>query len=158
MRSDVDEIDTAILGELVNDSKTSIKELARKLRIHPNTVMQRVKRLEKSGIIMKYTTVVNYEKVGYGLQALIFINVRMGKGWEAELKPVARLPQVSSFLLLTGEYDALAIVRLKDKDELSAILRKIQDTNIVVKTTTHLILDYYKYSYEYNPLKEEGAK
>ena len=152
---DIDETDKAILAEIVNNSKTSSKELANKLKIHPNTLLQRIKRLEKNGTIVKYTTIVDYEQIGYGLQALIFINVRMEKGWEAQLKPVSRLSEVVSFILLTGEHDAVAIVRLKNKNDLSNILRKLQANPVIVKTTTHLILDYYKHSYEFNPLKDE---
>jgi len=155
MDSKIDETDKAIIAELIEDSKLSARELSKKLKIHPNTLLQRIKRLEKNGIITKYTTIIDYQKLGFDIQAMIFINVRMGKGWEEDLRPVSRLPEISSFTLLTGDYDALAIVRIKDMHELSAVLRKIQDTGIVAKTTTHMILDHYKHTHEFNPLKEE---
>jgi len=152
MLNKIDALDRAILSALVEDSSLPSKELARRLKIHPNTLLQRLKRLEKERYLLRYTAVLDFDRLGYGLQAMIFINVTMTEEWEKHLKPVSRLPQVVQFILLTGEHDALAIVRVKDKDELAEVLRKVQATGVVTKTTSHLILDYYKRSYEYNPL------
>lgn len=152
---EIDKKDRKILSALVDDSKVMSKQLSRKLKIHPNTLLQRLKKLEKSGIIQKYTAVVDYSKVGPSLQALIFLDVNMEKGWEALLRPVSRFPEVVSFILLTGEHDALVIARVKDERHLAALLRRMQLNKVITKTITHLILDYYKQPYEYNPLKEE---
>jgi len=151
----IDKIDKKILAQLVDNSKVMSKELSRKLRIHPNTLLQRLKKLEKERILVKYSAVVDYNKFDKRLQALIFINVDMAKGWEAVLQPIAKLPEVVSLILITGEYDALLIARVKDDQHLASLLRRIQTNRIVTKTTSHLILDYYKHSYEYNPLKAE---
>ena len=150
----IDETDNSILSELVENSKLSSKILAKKLKIHPNTLLQRVKRLEKNGIIKQYTTVVDYGKLGYGIHALIFLKVNMARGWEDSLRPLSKLPNILSFLLITGDADALVIAHVKDKDELAALMRKLQDNNVVNKTTTHLIVDSYKEPHEFNPLKE----
>ena len=56
-------------------------------------------------------------------------------------------------VLITGGADALVIARVKDKDELAALMRRMQDNDVVMKTTTHLIVDYYKYPHEFNPLR-----
>jgi len=151
----IDKIDRKILSQLVENSKTMSKELSRKLRIHPNTLLQRLKKLEKAGIIIKYTTALDYDKVGPTLQALIFLDVDMVKGWETHLKPVSRFPEVVSFILVTGEHDVLVIARVKDEKHLATLLRRMQLNKVVTKTVTHLILDYYKQPHEYNPLKEE---
>lgn len=151
----IDKTDRKILSALVEDSKIMSKKLSRKLRIHPNTLLQRLKKLEKAGIIMKYTTVVDYNKAEPSLRAIIFLDVEMVKGWEDYLKPVSRFPEVVSFILLTGEHDAIAIVRVKDEAHLASLLRRMQLNKVITKTVTHLILDYYKQPHEYNPLKEE---
>ncbi len=149
----IDATDKALLAALVEDSSLPSRELARRISVHPNTLLQRLKRLEKKEIILRYTTVVDYDKIGYGLQAFIFMTVSMDKAWEAHLRPLAKCPEIVSFILLTGDYDAVAIARVRDKDELAELLRKIQSTGVVTKTTSHLILDYYKQAYQYNPLK-----
>jgi DNA-binding Lrp family transcriptional regulator len=151
----LDELDRKILRELIDTSDMPIKELAKKIDAHPNTVFQRIKRLKSDGVIVKHTTILDYDKIGYNLQALIFVNVKMGKGWEDAVKPLSSIQEIESFILLTGEHDILLIVRVRDKDGLSAVLRKIQNNDIVAKTTSHLILDYYKKSYQFNPFKEK---
>jgi DNA-binding Lrp family transcriptional regulator len=153
MNNKIDSTDKALIAALVEDSSLPSRELARRISVHPNTLLQRLKRLEKKEIIVKYTAVVDYDKIGFGLQALIFMTVDMSKEWEKMLRPVSKLPEISAFILLTGDYDCVAIVRVRDKEELADVLRKIQGTGVVTKTTSHLILDYYKQNHEYNPLK-----
>jgi Lrp/AsnC family leucine-responsive transcriptional regulator len=151
----LDKTDKKILAQLADNSKIMSKELSRKLRIHPNTLLQRLKKLEKEGAIVKYAAVLDYTRFDKKLQALIFLNVEMIKGWEGVLRPLAKLPEVVSFILVTGEHDVLIIARLKDEAHLANFLRRLQTNRVVTKTTTHLILDYYKHPHEYNPLKDE---
>ncbi len=151
----IDNLDKDIISELIEDAKVSTRVLARKLKIHPNTLLQRIKRLEKEGVIQKYTIVPDYDKLGYSFYAVISIKVKMQTDWEAKLKPIAALPQIAAFLLVTGDFDALAIARMKTKQDLTDVLRKLQKNDIVTQTTTHLIVDGYKYYYDFNPFKEE---
>jgi Lrp/AsnC family leucine-responsive transcriptional regulator len=151
----LDKTDKKILAQLVENSKVMSKELSRKLRIHPNTLLQRLKKLEQSGAIVKYSAVVDYTKFDKRTQAIIFLNVDMVKGWEALLKPLSKGPEIVSFILITGEHDVMIIARLKDELHLANFLRRLQSNKVVTKTTTHLILDYYKQPYEYNPIKDE---
>ncbi|MBU0532060.1 Lrp/AsnC family transcriptional regulator [Candidatus Micrarchaeota archaeon] len=151
----IDGIDKKILAQLVENSKIMSKKLSRKLRIHPNTLLQRLKKLEKEGVLVKYSAVVDYSKFDKRLQAIIFLNIEMMKDWETILRPLSKLPEVVSFILVTGEHDVLLIARLKDETHLANFLRRLQTNKVVTKTTTHLILDYYKQPYEYNPIGEE---
>jgi len=151
----LDKTDKRIVAALVENSKVMSKELSRKLRIHPNTLLQRLKKLEKEGVIKGYTAVVDYKKVEHLMQVMVSLKIEMIKGWEEHLRPLSRLPEVEAFLLITGEYDVIAIVRVRDELHLANLLRRMQQNKVVTKTTTTLILDYYKRPYEYNPLKDE---
>jgi len=151
----LDSVDKKILAALIDNSKIQSKELSRKLRIHPNTLLQRLKKLEGAGVLVKYSAVVDFPKVDRRLQALIFLDVDMEKAWEDALRPMARLPEVQSFILITGDHDVLVIARVKDELHLAALLRKLQATKVVLHTTTHLIVDYYAYPHDYNPFRDE---
>ena len=151
----VDKIDKQIISEFIENPKISAKLLGKKLNLHPNTLLQRIKRLENKGVILGYTTVVDYKKLGYGIQAIVFIDAKMNERWEERLKPISNFPEISSFMFLSFDHDAAVIVRVKDMEELSKTLKKIQATGVVVRTTTHMILDYYKYPHEFNRLKNE---
>jgi len=154
MKIILDELDKAIISELIDDAKISSKELAKKLHVHPNTLLQRIKRLEREGAILRYTIVPNYDAIGFEFYAVIGIKTKMQKDWEEKLRPVVKkIPQIEAFLLVTGESDALAIVRMTNKNELSTVLREIQNSGIVEKTSTYLVLDGYKFHYQFNPFK-----
>ncbi len=153
MITGLDKIDKRLISQYIENPKAQATELARKIGVHPNTVFTRVKKLEKSGIIKKYTTIVDFKKMGYGIESIIFMVVRKEKGWEDILKPVASFPEVCSFMIITGENDAIASVRVKDMDGMALVLKRIHDTGIVIKTTTSIVIDSYKSAYEFNPTK-----
>jgi DNA-binding Lrp family transcriptional regulator len=64
---ELDEIDLAILGELIEDARRSYREIAKRLNISVGTVAARVKRMEALGVIKGYSAMVDYEKLGYEL-------------------------------------------------------------------------------------------
>lgn len=148
----LDDLDKGIIAGLVQNCKTQSKDLSRRLRIHPNTLLQRLKRLEAAGVIVKYAAVVDYAKVEKSLQVLVFLNVKMSEDWEEHVRPLSRLPEVVSFCLLTGDYDAMMLARIRDDSHLASFLRKVQLNKAVARTTTHLVVDHYKQAHEYNPL------
>ncbi len=149
-----DNIDRAILAEIVDDSNVRAKELARRLGIHPNTLLARLKRLRQNGTIVKSTAIVDYGKVGYSTEVLMLIKVRTGKDWEERLKPLARLPCIVSLMFITGEYDALAMARIRNDKELTEMVRKIQENDVVANTLTQVVLDHWKRPHEFNPFRE----
>lgn len=149
----IDDIDKKILAELIENSKQQSKQLSKKLKIHPNTLLQRLKKLEKEKVIKQYSAVVDFSKVEPSLQCIIFLDLKMLKNWEDMLRPLAKLPEVESFILISGNHDIVVIARVKNEKELAELMRKLQDNDIVMHTQTHLIVDYYKQPYEFNPLK-----
>ena len=155
MEKKLDKLDKSILAGLVENAKIQSKMLSRKLRIHPNTLLQRLKRLEEAGVILKYTVVVDYSKIEQGFQALVFLNVRMSEGWEDECRPISRLPEVVSFSLLAGDFDAVILARLRNDRHLAEFLRRLQANRVVARTLAYLIIDNYKGHHDYNPLREE---
>jgi len=152
MEMKLDDLDKSIIASLIENCKMQSKDLSRRLRIHPNTLLQRLKRLEAFGIIMKYTAIIDYAKMEKSLQVLVFLNVRMSEGWEEQVRPLSRLPEVVSFSLLTGDYDAVLVARVRDDAHLASFLRKLQLNKSVSRTTAHLVIDHYKQAHEYNPL------
>ncbi len=152
---DLDKLDRRILAALIENSRIMSKELSRKLRIHPNTLLMRLKKMEKEKVILQYQAVVDFPKVDRNMQVMMFLKVNMEKAWEEALRPASRFPEIVQFILITGEYDVAAIARVRDEHHLAELMRRIQATKVVSKTTTHLIVDFYRQPYEYNPLKFE---
>ncbi len=153
MKNKVDTVDLMILRELRDDCKRPMRELAQKLRMHPNTLLQRIKRLEKSKIVRRYHADIDFKALGYDMHSVVMIRIRKS-GLEDDrlLENVAALPEVQSLYAVTGGADCIAIVKAKNRDDLVRILRIIQTEKAVLRTTSYLVLVTYKESYQFNPL------
>jgi len=153
MKQKIDTVDLMILRELRKDCKRPMRELAQKLHMHPNTLLQRIKRLEKSKIVRRYHADVDFRALGYDMHAVVMIKIRKS-GLEDEdlLKEVATHPEVVALYAVTGGADCIAVVRAKNRDDLVKVLKFVQAQEQVLRTTTYLILLTYKEAYEFNPL------
>ncbi|MBN2477782.1 Lrp/AsnC family transcriptional regulator [Candidatus Micrarchaeota archaeon] len=150
-----DLLDLQILNELKKDCKRSVKQISKTIGSHPNTVLQRIKKLKDSRTILKYVGIVDFRKLGYDTHAIVLIKVKKGELQNREsLQKIAKIPNVETFYAITGGIDCVAIIRAKDRDEMVKVLEKIQSHPMVLRTTTHIILHTYKNSYEFNPLEE----
>jgi DNA-binding Lrp family transcriptional regulator len=130
-----------------------MRELAQKLRMHPNTLLQRIKRLEKSKIIRRYHADIDYKSLGYDMHAVVMIRIRKSGLEDSKLlEDVASLPEVHSLYAVTGGADCIATVKAKNRDDLVRILRVIQTEKSVLRTTSYLVLVTYKESFQFNPL------
>lgn len=153
MKNKVDTVDLMILRELRNDCKRPMRELAQKLRMHPNTLLQRIKRLEKSKVVRKYHADIDYKALGYDMHAVVMIKIRKS-GLEDEklLETVTGVPEVQSLYAVTGGADCIAIVKAKSRDDLVRVLKLIQTEKAVLRTVSYLVLVTYKESFQFNPL------
>ena len=139
----IDKYDEKILTELMGNAKMPLRKLASKLKISFVTVMNRIKRLEKEGIIERYTPKVNYGKLGYGIHIIVEVRIAKGKLLELE-KRIAMTPQIYSVYDTTGEFDAVLIGRFKTTRAMDNFLKKIQTYDFVERTSTRLILNTIK--------------
>ncbi len=141
-----DELDEKIILALESNSRVSFRELAKTLGSSTSTVALRVKRMESSGIIRRYAADLDREKLGFDLTALIEITIR-GQPLLKVQAQIARLPQVVSVWDITGHFDSIVLVRVRNRRELSATVKKILDVDGVEHTDTHLILNAVKENY-----------
>lgn len=133
----LDDLDKRILEVLAARSKTSIRRLARILGKPVSTIYDRVKRLEKLGVIEKYTIKVNAQKIGYQVKALILVNVD-GKHIEEVEKEISRHPNVLTVLDITGEYDVAVIAMFKSIEELDRFIKKLIKNPYIKQTRTSI--------------------
>lgn len=152
-----DELDFGILRELREHANLSYKEIAKRLKAHPNTVMLRIKRLERENVIRKYSADIDYSKLGLKLRAAITMRTRgvnvLNVGKKGHVNGILQIPQLIALYGTAGPTDAIAFVEVKDINELTEVIAKIQNTPGVIRTSTYVILATYKHSSEYNPFK-----
>ena len=80
----LDETDVKILWSLVSDARLSSRQISKKAGVSIGTVLSRMGKLEKAGIIRGYSAVMDHERLGYMLTALIEITVSKGPCWPSQ--------------------------------------------------------------------------
>ena len=112
----MDDIDYDILGKLQNDAKITNVALAESVHLSPAPCLRRVRDLEKKGVILNYTTLLDPEKLGWNVS--VFIEVRLEKQVISDLHKfeeyIKSYPEVMECYLMTGNSDYLLRVVAKD--------------------------------------------
>ena len=112
----LDKTDLQLLKILQENGRISIKELAQRVHLSPTPVFDRVRRLEASGVIERYTAVLNAAKLGQGF--IVFCSVRlrrMGKEIAHDfVERVKDIPEVAECYNISGEFDYLLKIYAPD--------------------------------------------
>ncbi len=146
----LDPTDLKILDVLKENSKLSTSQIAKRTLIPTTTVYNRIRKLEKDGIIRKYTVILDQKKLGRPLTAYILIHYNLAAlrtkiSREQLRKEVLCLPYVEEIKYLTGRYGGLLKVHLKDMEELNnLILNKLIQIPGVGTTETCFVLEDVK--------------
>ncbi len=116
----MDRIDYGILRELQNNARLSNKELAARVKLAPSSCLERFRRLQADGVLRGFHADVTPSVLGVGLQAMIHVRLARHsrdhvEGLQAHLREV---PEVIGFYHLTGEFDFLVHVAVRDSDHL----------------------------------------
>jgi Lrp/AsnC family transcriptional regulator, leucine-responsive regulatory protein len=149
-----DNLDIAILDELQANGRISVADLARKIHLSQPAVHNRIKRLEREGIITQYVALLHHEQIGYDLLCFLQITIRphaaaVLRGIEDHIQP---LPQVLECYRLTGQSDLILKVVVENHSQLNDLVAALNgldgieriETNVVlrpVKQTTRLSLE-----------------
>ena len=134
----LDNLDKQILEYLKYNSRISFRELATKLGKPVSTIYDRVKRLEKLGVIRGYSTSIDYRKLGYQIKALILVNA-VGKELVNVERMIAENPNVQAVYDITGEYDIAVIAAFKTIEELDSFVKNLLSNPGVVHTRTSIV-------------------
>ncbi len=103
----------------------------------------RIKKLEDKGVVKGYTAILDPVKLGYDLTAVIFIQTEGGyiKDLETELSQMAN---VIAIYEITGDFDIVSVVKLKDRDSLNTLIKNLLVTPHIKKTMTNITLNVVK--------------
>ncbi len=144
----VDNKDLLILDALKRNAKASVVEIAKRTGLPGTTVHNRIKKLNKEGVIKGYTIRVDNKKIGKGLAAYVAITVDYRRLKEQKIpvrqlmKKIALLPSIEEMNIVTGEIDAIVKVRVKDINELNDVLMDtLREYEGIEKTQTMVILE-----------------
>ena len=144
---DLDFKDKHLLEEIQANSRITNTELAKRIGLSPSSTLERVKKLEVSGIIEKYITLLNPRKAGYS--CFTFVEIKLARHGETPVEDfissIAHIPEVLECHHITGEADFLLKVATKDiptYEEL--ILHQLSALANVQTMKTSVVLSTFK--------------
>ncbi|MGQ9759224.1 MAG: Lrp/AsnC family transcriptional regulator [Candidatus Methanomethylicaceae archaeon] len=140
---ELDSVDLAILRLLQEDSRRSYRDIAHQLGLSVGTVHNRVKKLTQGGIIKGFSAILDPERLGFELTAIILMQVDGGHIVEVE-KTLAKYTPVITVYDITGDFDIVIIAKFKSRSELNTFIKEVLKMNHVKRTVTSIALNVVK--------------
>lgn len=150
----LDEIDRALLRELIADPRLPVVELARRIGVVRATVSVRIDRLTRRGVIGCGGIGLNVATIGYPITAYVGLQIRQGQG------PTVRawlesFPEVLEIHTTAGTVDLMCRIAATSSPELQATIDRIVDQPAIVRSTTSVVLST-PLTYRVEPLLAEN--
>ena len=136
----VDAIDGRILGLLEENARQTFGEIGRKVGLSAPAVKRRIDRLEASGVIRGYTTIVDHAYLGESVEA--FAELRFaGSTRVDDIEEIALdAPEIKAIFTVAGDPDALAWIRVSDVQNLKRVIDRLRSSGKVTGTKTLMVL------------------
>ena len=139
----LDDTDLAILDLLQREGRISNADLARRINLSQPATHARVRWLEQEGYISEYNARLNREKLGYGMVCYIHLSGQLHQRSQLDdlRKALVGMPEVQECAFVTGEFDFLIKVVLRNQKELERfILQKLTPLPGVGRVNTSLVV------------------
>lgn len=149
---EIDAHDGRILAELQRDARITMAELGRRVHLSQPAVTERVRKLEMSGFIKGYRAVVDYQRLGYGIRAV----VRVGRvDYARMVKLIDATPEVVNAFNVTGEDSWILEIAVIDVEHLDAVVTRFC---ILGETSTSIVLNMPRENAAVQPARRENIK
>jgi DNA-binding Lrp family transcriptional regulator len=135
----LDDLDRRLIALLQANARMSAADVARKLGVARTTVLARITRLERQGVITGYTVRLAIDDAERGVEAYVGISTEPRSARDVTLR-LAALPELRQLCSVSGEFDYLALLRAESTARLDALLDEIGAIEGVRKTTTSVVL------------------
>lgn len=132
---DIDKKDVAIIDVLKENSRLSIRDVAKKTKLRPSTVHQRILKLKERGVIEKFTLKLNNKAVGEGFIVFMLIKTKPS----AMLDKLVNSKHVKEFFGVTGEYDLLLKLKFRDVEEFNDFVIRFRKEQSIQTTLTMVV-------------------
>ena len=145
-RKTMDHIDIKILRYLTKDARMNASQISQKVNLSISAVIERMKKMEASGLIKGYTAVIDEYQAGFNVQALISIRLEHPKFNQEFNRQMCSHERVMECFYITGDFDYFARIGVSSTDELTKVLHDIKQIPGVSLTRTYVVLDNIKQS------------
>lgn len=136
----LDSIDQAILVALQEDSRIPYTELASKVGLSAAATHERVKKLERKGVIRRYRIELAPETVGLGLTAFVAVQLKSTTTCRTLLPQLSQFSEIEEVHSVAGEIDVILKVHTASTKTLEDLLYSIKALSGIARMTTRVVL------------------
>ena len=139
----LDVIDKKIIKVLHDDARTSLRKISELVKVSLGTVSNRVKRMERNGVIKGYSVILDPDQIGWELNVVIGLRIQKGRLIEIQER-IAKDSRVHGVYDVTGDFDSMVIARAKNRKDLDDLSKNVLSIDGVERSITHLVLNTVK--------------
>ncbi|NSW89412.1 MAG: Lrp/AsnC family transcriptional regulator [Firmicutes bacterium] len=147
----MDSIDIRILKLLQKNARITASDIGSEIGLSVPAVSDRLKKLEASGIIQQYTTIINPKNLKKELTAIMFISLERPKFTERFVDYVKGEDEILECHYLAGDFDYALKIVTENTSTLESLLNRIKNVQGVQKTRTIVVLSTVKNNYSVIP-------
>ena len=142
----IDQIDLKILSILQNSGRSRLADIADEVELSAPAVLERVKKLEVSGVIKGYQALLDGKKVGKDITAFIGVSIGNQRDIDKFATQMLRNPDVLECHHITGDESFILKVKSANTTSLEKLLGEIRSVEGVTRTVTRVVLSTAKES------------
>ena len=140
----MDTIDCKILACLKENSRVNAKTIGEKVNLSTSAVIERIKKMESSGLIERYTTIINQSALGRETTAFISVSLEHPRYNDEFIRLITENSSISECNYIAGDFDFILKVVTKNGKTLETVLNYVKSIKGVSKTRTSVVLSTNK--------------
>jgi DNA-binding Lrp family transcriptional regulator len=144
----VDELDISILRLLRDNARLSYRSIGKTLNMSTGTISQRIRKLVDTGVIKKFTTIIDQASIGRNCTLLVMIRSKPGGKLDDIVREIESLDESCCIHTITGDFNLHVMLRLIDHDAAADFLENLRNLKGVQFLTSYVVLRSYKPFYE----------
>ncbi len=115
-----------MLAMLRDDARLSVAAIGRSLHLSHPAVHERLRRLTREGYIRGYHADIDYSRLGFGMTAYVGVQIQQAEATRSKMaEALERMPEVEMMAWLTGDFDVLLRVHIRDPEHLQDVVFRI---------------------------------
>ena len=142
-KKELDNTNAQILRILQENCRLSFRKIGDKIGTSGVMAASRINNLEDKGVVKGYTVILDPVKIGYDLTAIIFVQTEGGYLQDLE-NELSQMSNIIALYEITGDFDVVAVVKLKNRDSLNNLIKNLLVTPHIKKTMTNITLNVVK--------------
>lgn len=139
----MDDLDIKIINIISNNARVSHEEISRILHISRQAIHQRIKKLEESGVIKGYKSIIDWTKLGEGTKAYIYVKVNMSN-YKEDIQQYINIDIPNVFIeecqRIHGDWCIVIKVRAKSTSDITNFIDQLWKVKSTIDTSTTFIL------------------